>query len=341
MIPVQALQAWAQAPHFIMPIFLNNPKRPLWATNAPINPIKNFLGGAAGTFQQIQIPGLGSDATPENWQSFRRLYQYVLPWGCKITIKVKEIWITNATNTYYADSNNNLRWNVSAQDPCLVGIVHQREQTNSQYPLSINPTATINQIATQLSMSELHLVDAWTVKPIDFDNIWIQNQWIRRPGEVTESSARHSVTLTTKYIKFYNLLKTLQPGATKSIYRNTNTWEIPTNSDVAPQNAFLAFFIVHFRPLFDASSPIPPTSTNFSITYGIRFKVRIRYWAEFFQKIPYERIALSRTPATTDANTYTPWALKSQAYYDANYPELDPTANASVWSIRNTYTQNV
>jgi hypothetical protein len=239
------------------------------------------------------------------------------------------------------DANNNLRWNVSSQDPCLVGIIHQREQLTSQNPIQINPQTTMNQVTQNLQMSELHLVDAWTVKPVDFDNIWIQNQWLRYPGQITESSARHNVTLTTKYIKFYNLLKTLQPSATKTTYKTSNQWAIQTNDDVAPQNAFLAFLVVQFRPLLDASSPIPANSATFQITYGIRFKVRIRYWAEFYQKIPWDRIALSRTPASTDANTYEPWTLQNQAFYDANYPELDPTAQATVWSIRKTYVQNI
>jgi hypothetical protein len=343
MIPQQDMQKWAELPHLIIPIYLNNPKRPLWSasSNGYLAAIKNNLGGTNMGLSQQQLPNLGSDAAPENWSTFRRLYQFVLPWGCKITIKVKEVWIANATALYYADANNNLRWNVSSQDPCLVGIIHQREQLTSQNPIQINPQTTMNQVTQNLQMSELHLVDAWTVKPVDFDSIWIQNNWIRTPGQVTESSARHSVTLSTKYIKFYNLLKTLQPWATKATYKDSNQWAIPTNSDIAPQNALLAFFIVHFRPLLDASSPIPANSGNFFITYGIRFKIRIRYWLEFYQKIPYDRIALSRLPNITDTNTYEPWTLKTQAFYDANYPELDPTANATVWSIRKTYLQNL
>jgi hypothetical protein len=343
MVSAQQIQLWLDSPHLIIPIYLNNPKRPLWpnASLGYIPAIKNNLGGITNTLEQIPLPNLGSNATPENWSTFRRLYQYVLPWGCKITIKVKEIWLANATGLYYVDQNGNVRWNVSSQDPCLVGIIHQREQLANQNPIQINPENTLNLVTQQLRMSQLHLVDAWTVKPIDFDSIWIQNNWIRTPGQVTESSAKHTVTLTTKYIKFYNLLKTLQPWASKATYKDTNQWAIQTNNDVAPGNALLAFFIVQFRPLFDASSDIPATSANFVLTYGIRFKIRIRYWLEFYEKIPLERIALSRAPASTDANTYQTWTLGTQAFYDANYPELDPTANATTWSIENTYAQNL
>jgi hypothetical protein len=347
MVSQQAMQQWAQIPHVILPIYLNNPKRPLWpqSSGGYIPAMKMQLGNGQNAIPQeispVSVPNFGSNACPENWTTFRRLYQYVLPWGCKISVKVKELWINNASGLSYVDSSNNVRWSIATEDPAIIGIIHQREVLSSQNPLQISPGETLNQIANQLQMSELHLVDAWTVKPVDYDNIWIQGQWTRQPGQVTESSARHSATLTTKYIKFYNLLKTLQPSASKSTYKNSNQWCIQTNTDVAAGNAFLAFLVIHFRPNLDCSAPIPQNSPTFYINYGIRFKIRIRYWLEFYQKIPADRIALSRTAASTDANTYEPWTLQNQAYYDAVYPELDPTANATVWSIRNTSIQQI
>jgi hypothetical protein len=82
MIPQQDMQKWAELPHLIIPIYLNNPKRPLWSasSNGYLAAIKNNLGGTNMGLSQQQLPNLGSDAAPENWSTFRRLYQFVLPW---------------------------------------------------------------------------------------------------------------------------------------------------------------------------------------------------------------------------------------------------------------------
>ncbi|MEM4721919.1 MAG: hypothetical protein QXT73_07680, partial [Candidatus Methanomethylicaceae archaeon] len=243
---------WTTKPHILIPISLSNARRPL-AKNQPVgDPQPQWIFQIFGYNQtagvetlKVEYRDIGYDTTPHQWLTYRKFYSYWRPWGAKVTARIKKIVIRNASKLDWKDNNDNVYFNVSHIQPTIVGFIHINEIMDQNHNIEISTTQGEY---TKLDINEIHNTNQYVYKTVDFDSIWAENQWVRRPGETTETSANHSATITTKYIKIWKLLQKKWDGMSKKNYKFSNRFYIGTNNDINKEDNVFLYLFMHFRP---------------------------------------------------------------------------------------------